>query len=665
MPNAKPRKKAKNASRRAQRFAVTFCALALVVVLLTGMSFGWFRDLNALSVAPSDRSDEGMVRVSLRSLGRPAALGMTLDGAYTVDGDAGFRFARGTEIAVAEDNGNLLLSAGGMTVNMGGSFTLTRHAPSDGNAVNGIYIHESEKDTLFCGDLKLVSSEGGIDAVLTIQVEEYLYGVVAYEMSDSFPLEALKAQAVAARTYAMRAKDGASKRDYDVTDTTADQVFKGFDAANKRVIRAVDETRGIVGMSGGAFAGCYYTASNGGQIASTEQIWGGKTSYIVMKDDPYDLENPLSQTKKAFVSRKPDADSAISGALAASIAESMAAMGLSDEVSDIRIDEILSVEPVNPDREGSRMYREMEFTVMASGRRFTEILPEPEASPEEVSPEASSGEAANAESDGALWDWADAPAPTDAPAMSVWDFLAELMTDSAPEKIPDEEIPDEEISDEEISAEEAAPDAPRFELSDFEAVSEPFTVRLPTYGLLKELLNLNINSSSFEVFEAEESADGFTLVSRRYGHGIGMSQRGAQVMADRYGMSCEEILNFYYPGMELVQIDWQEKPLSNLETLSSNLGRARPRPTPRPTQAPLRSLTGKEYYASVTLATSSSSLNVREQPNTSSRVVGTLLNGNRVIVVSAAADGWYQIQTTELSGYVKGDYISPSTMPAP
>ena len=635
MPNAKQRKKANDKSRRVQRFAVLFCSLALVVVLLTGMSFGWFRDLNALSATPSDREDMGLIRVSLRSLGHPPALGMTLDGAYTVDGDAGFRFARGTEIAVAEDNGNLLLSAGGMTVNMGGSFTLTRHAPSDENAVNGIYIHESEKDTLFSGDLKLVSSEGGIDAVLTIQVEEYLYGVVAYEMSDSFPLEALKAQAVAARTYAMRAKDGASKRDYDVTDTTADQVFKGFDAANTRVIRAVDETRGIVGMSGGTYAGCYYTASNGGQIASTEQIWGGKTSYIVMKDDPYDLENPLSQTKKAQIAKKPDASDAISGALAASIAESMASMGFSDEIADIRIDEILSVVPVNPDCADSRMYRDMEFTFTASGRRLIEILPEPEATPEEA--EATPDEPKEDESE--FVDWANAPLPEPTVEVSQdgWDFLAD--------PIP-------------ASAEEATPDAPRFELSDFEAADAPFTVRLSTYGLLKNLLNLAINTSDYEVFEVVESQNSFTLVSRRFGHGIGMSQRGAQTMADKYGMNCEEILNFYYPGMELYQIDWQEQPLSTIEALSSNLGRARPRPTPRPTQAPLRALTGKEYYATVKLATSSSSLNVREQPNTSSRVVGTLLNGNRVIVVSPAADGWYQIQTTELSGYVKGDYIN-------
>lgn len=130
---------------------------------------------------------------------------------------------------------------------MGPSFTLTRSRAEDGNNTNGLYIHESERDALYAGDLKLVNSGQGIDAYLTISMEDYLYGVVAYEMSDSFPLEALKAQAVAARTYAMRAKWNAGSREYDVVDTTADQVYKGYDPIYTRVIQAVNETRGIVG----------------------------------------------------------------------------------------------------------------------------------------------------------------------------------------------------------------------------------------------------------------------------------------------------------------------------------------------------------------------------------------------------------------------------------
>ena len=606
------KKRSKKARRRARAFrkaAIIACSVLLVVGVLTGMSAGWFSKDGALDALPSDRIDDGEVRVFLKSLGRPEALGLTLDGVYTVEGDRGFRFARGTEISVAADEGSLLLTAGGLTIDMGQNFTLTRHAVNEGEA-NGIYIHESERDALFAGDLRLSNEGSGIDAILTIQVEDYLYGVVAYEMSDSFPLEALKAQAVAARTYAMNARKSPAESDYDLVDTTQDQVYRGFDPLSERVIQAVDETRGVVGMVNGTFASCYYTASNGGQIASTDQAWGGaKESHIDMKDDPYDLENELSVVKRAEFSRTPDADSPVSALIAAALTENMAARGMSDEISDIRVDEILSVEPQDADKPDSLMYRTISFDVKASGRRWVET----EASaPAEATP-------------------ADA-----APLTS--DTLA---TAAEPESTPAE----------------ATPELPGFVLGDWEAVEETLTVRIPTYGTMKSALSLDINSSDYEVFTVEETKEGFAIVSRRYGHGVGMSQRGAQTMAGKYGKDCEEILRFYYPGMALYRVEWQKRALQPLASLPSSVGYARPRPTPKPTQAPLPPLTGDEFYARVMLESAASSLNVRLEPNTSCRVVGTLSKDDRVIVTGEAADGWYHIKTIELEGYVKGSYI--------
>ena len=359
MPETKKKRKRSQKQRRAmKRYAVVLTALVAVLAVLTGMTIaGRVNRADPLDALPSDIRDDGSLRVYLKALARPAALGLTLDGIYTVESDAGFRFARGTELTVAVNRNNLLLSTGGLTIDMGPSFTLTRHAPEDDNNTNGLYIHESERDALYAGDLKLVNSGQGIDAYLTISMEDYLYGVVAYEMSDSFPLEALKAQAVAARTYAMRAKWNAGSREYDVVDTTADQVYKGYDPIYTRVIQAVNETRGIVGMANGTFAGCYYTASNGGQVASAKQIWGGSgAEYIEMKDDPYDLENPSSVVKRARVERKPAANGDLTRALAEAASEQLATMGLSDDYGDIRIDEITSITPVDPDCEGTRMF---------------------------------------------------------------------------------------------------------------------------------------------------------------------------------------------------------------------------------------------------------------------------------------------------------------------
>ena len=154
-----------------------------------------------------------------------------------------------------------------------------------------------------------------------------------------------------------------------------------------------------------------------------------------------------------------------------------------------------------------------------------------------------------------------------------------------------------------------------------------------------------------------QSGDTFTISMRRFGHGVGMSQRGAQWMAGEYGMTYTDILHFYYPGMTLETIDWPEVELVALEELPDSLGAARARPTPTPTPAPLPELETGEYYATVALESRSSSLNVREEPSTSARIVAALGYGRRVIVSEDAGDGWVRIRTAELEGYVRLEYL--------
>jgi len=593
--------------RRQQRIILCLCAAICAViiggVLLSGM-FGGRGDVNA---QPSDIKDQGMVRVYLRSLGAPQALGLTLDGVYSVDGDAGFRFAKGTELSLAEDSGSILLSCGGLTIDMGSSLRLVRHAPEDEGSAGGLYIHESEKDNLYAGDL-LVSSTGScLECVLTIQIEDYLYGVVGFEMSDSFPLEALKAQAIAARTYAMYAKTRNSSKSYDVADTTQDQVFKGYNPNYTNVIEAVDSTRGIVAMNGKSFGNCYYTASNGGQIASSDQVWQNDVGYIVMKDDPYDLENSQSITKRGFVSATPGEDDKVAKAIAAK---------LNTYGTDYRVDSIVAVTPVNPDREGSLMYSGMEFEVTVSKRGVTyvEITPEPTPEPT-VTPEPSETAVTTTP------EITETPEPTETPVPT-------------PTPTP----------------------MPVYE--EFEPVEGTVKVVLSTYKQLKGLLGIGINSQSYEVFSVESASGGFNIVARRFGHGVGMSQRGAQTMAGRHNKDCEEILAFYYPGLELYRISWEENTLTKLSALPDSVGYARAKPTPRPTQQPLPALKGSEYYARVTLQSAASTLNVRSMPSTSGSVVALLYNNERVIVTGAEADGWFAVKTVEFTGYVKGDYLT-------
>ncbi|MBQ5770770.1 MAG: SpoIID/LytB domain-containing protein [Clostridia bacterium] len=624
-------KKRKARIRKIKRIGVFTGMLALIFVVLAGFTMNKGDRNDSLAARKSDIKDNGLIRVYLKSLSRVPALGMTLDGAYTVDGDAGFRFARGSEITVAADKGSLLLTCGGMTLDMGSSFTLKRHLPADGKKNNGLYIHESEKDALFAGDLKLVNDNNLIDATLTIGIEDYLLGVVAYEMSDSFPIEALKAQAVAARTYAIDAKRTSGSRSYDVVDTTQDQVYKGFDARYTNVVKAVSETSGIVGMANGKYAKCYYTASNGGQVASAKQIWGGSgAEYIEMKDDPYDLENPRSTVKSARIPYSPEYGSEIHHLIATALSEEMSALGMSDDVQDIRIDKIVSVTLADPDTKGSRMYKNMVFEVEISGKR---IIGD---NPEYLALFATGGEAAPLE--------------------------ATLMEATPAETEPEQDSWASGWGVQEATAAEATPEEPVIDVdpflySDFEKLEGTRKIKLATYGLVEQALKLSINTTNIEIFTIEETKSGYTIYSRRFGHGVGMSQRGAETMAGEYDKTYDEILKFYYPGMTLEQIDWTGANLTEIAALPDSVGLARARPTPRPTPAPLPPLQGSEYYARVKLETASSTLNVRGGPATSYGVVGLLNHNDRLIVVEPAEDGWFRIKTVELSGFVKGDYI--------
>ena len=531
--------------------------------------------------------EQAQIRVLLKSLEAPVALGMTVTGPYSIENDSGFRFEADSYISVAAQGENLYLSCGGMTINMGTSLTLTRAASDD--PYSGIVIYETGRENIYCGDLTLTNDRGVIMPVLTVDVEDYLYGVVPYEMSDSFPVEALKAQAVAARTYAMSRKSAAKGRAYDLVDTPGDQVYRGVDPDTENAIRAVNETRGVVGFYKGDYATCYFSASNGGQTAMPDQIWGypGDYGYLDVRDDPYDLANPSSVVRTLNL----HADGAwlplrIAKALKSGLSEQMAALGCSEELSDIGIVKLLSVVPAAPKfGEGNRMFTRLDITMQVRAKKFTQLSE------------------------------------------------AEAAVSSATYR------------------------------SDVVVLDQPLTASLDIYGDLKPNSGLEINAADCEVTSVRENKDAlgnftsFDVETRRYGHGIGLSQRGAQQMAGANGFTWRQILDFYYPGMTLLEMDYARSPLVALDALPGNLGRARPRPTPKPTPGPLPALAPNEYYARVALGSKSSTLNVRSEPSTGASIKGIIDHGARLIVMEELDNGWARIKTAELSGYASMDYI--------
>ena len=537
--------------------------LALAVFLLTAAPG------LAAEVKASSLRDDGRIRVWLRSLSDERTLTLGFNGIYAA-GDGRIAFERGTVATLTCSDDSLYLSSGSLRLKLGDSVTFTRYQAAEGSA-NGLLIQENTSGGLYCGDLTVDLYEGAMRAILTVDAEEYLYGVVGYEMSDSWPLEALKAQSVAARTYAMSKKAQSAGREYDVADTTADQVYRGYQSAYANVIAAVDATEGVTGIWKGGYATCFYTASNGGQTALPTDVWTdqGDYGYLDRRDDPYDWENPMSVVKSVEFR----ADLSDCPALRTLLTDAV------DEALDrpFTLQRVLWITPVDPVPEDSRRYTRLRFEVSCLTEKVLQT-----------------------------------PAPTE-------------------EGVSFPAVPFAEAGQQE---------------------ERTVTVDLDVFGQIKSALELGINGSDYELIQVLSGQGSFTLETRRFGHGVGMSQRGAQRMAGHYGMDWTEILGFYYPGMSLEKISWSRPALEALEGISDTA------PAPSPTPAPLPELSEGEYYAKVVLHGDSDALNIRKGPSTGTAVLDRFEEGRRVIVSSPEDEnGWVKIRTAELNGYVKAYYL--------
>lgn len=129
-------------------------------------------------------------------------------------------------------------------------------------------------------------------AINNLALEEYLYGVVPREMPSTFSYEALKAQAVAARSYAVSSVTRNKDKSFDLYDTVSSQVYGGFDAERDNVRKAVDETRGQILLSEGKVVNATYSSSNGGYTADANDVWGAKYKYLISKEDKYSIDEP-------------------------------------------------------------------------------------------------------------------------------------------------------------------------------------------------------------------------------------------------------------------------------------------------------------------------------------------------------------------------------------
>lgn len=214
-------------------------------------------------------------------------------------------------------------------------------------------------NTSYRGTLVIINGgKDGITVVNSIELEQYIRGVLYHEISDKWPMEAIKTQAVATRTFALYSVEQYAARDYDVTDDVYSQVYGGKSAERYRTTLAVRQTAGQVLTYRGKIFPAFFHSNSGGVTESAKELWnvdipplrGGVES-------PYSVNSPHYRWQHLF--RLKD------------IQDKLNARGYKiGLIKDIRIKE----------KNASGRVRQLQLTdrdgtlVMVDGKSFREIL---------------------------------------------------------------------------------------------------------------------------------------------------------------------------------------------------------------------------------------------------------------------------------------------------
>lgn len=196
-----------------------------------------------------------------------------------------------------------------------GNVTLTfSSGPEDLTEVNEIRLRPSSSSsylahdgTRYRGDFLLRQTEDGrVGLINRLPVEEYLYGVVRKEIAPNWPVEVIRAQAVAARSFVVARMRGADNGEqFDVQSTHLSQVYGGYDAEDTQIRQAVDATAGQVLTYENRVVPAYYHANSGGHIETAETVWeSARTPYIVSRQDTWSVSAQHARWNETLTQRK-------------------------------------------------------------------------------------------------------------------------------------------------------------------------------------------------------------------------------------------------------------------------------------------------------------------------------------------------------------------------
>lgn len=189
----------------------------------------------------------------------------------------------GGTVQVADGAGNVIHT--GQTVNIG---PVNEDATTNYRLPNASFGDNRRDNFDFFGGFRITGSGSNLIVVNYVDLEDYLKGVVPYEAIPSWPLQVLKAQAVAARTYAVRNFGRLGEHGFDLTNTTATQVYRGMHYANANTNLSVSGTSGQVILHNGQPIEAVYHSASGGATEDVENVWTSALPYLRGRPNPHE-----------------------------------------------------------------------------------------------------------------------------------------------------------------------------------------------------------------------------------------------------------------------------------------------------------------------------------------------------------------------------------------
>lgn len=436
------------------------------------------------------------VSVSIAS-GRPSLLLTSAASIVATDG-AGKKFALGTSVSLRY-SGQGRAAVGKHTLRLPVALSAKSPIAFDGRR--------------YRGQLRIVDGGGTLRLVNVLDVEQYLRGVLKMEANPTWPMEALKAQAIVSRTYALRAvEQNTRKGGHDLGSTPLSQAYRGMNAEDPRTDEAIAKTKGMVVLYGGQLALTPFHSDSGGGTAEVSTVWGGSVPYLRAVREDFQTESPYRQWE-ARVSH-----SQVEQALRQAGVDigRLQSLGVGDVDSFGRVNSLVATGSRGSATVKSHAFRMAVGSDVIRSTWFSIDSP---------------GTAGRA--------YPPAPAPKPAKPQAPKAPTKGLPIAAGP-MTPGEERQLTALTEQGVFNSE--------ELMDM--LLNPGKRK----GYLQRALGRGtpVPATSAPSLPPPSAASGSTYLfrGRGWGHGVGMSQWGAKALADQ-GWSCERIVQFYFPGTAL------------------------------------------------------------------------------------------------------------------